>query len=98
MLDVATRGSARCLGRDDIGHLRPGASADLVVWDAHKISLAGAHTDPVEAWLRTGPARAMTTVVAGEVLVDGGEPRLSGLGDALTDHRRVSRRLQRLTD
>jgi cytosine/adenosine deaminase-related metal-dependent hydrolase len=94
VLDVATRGSARCLGRDDLGHLRPGASGDLVVWDAHPVSLAGALTDPVEAWLRCGPARAWTTVVAGRVLVDDGELRLPGLTDALRDHRRISARLQ----
>jgi len=94
-LDMATRGSARCLGRaDEIGHLRPGACADLVVWDLHEIALAGALTDPVEAWLRCGPARAWTTVVAGRVLVDRGEPVLPGLRDALRDHRRVARRMQ----
>ncbi|MDQ0935468.1 amidohydrolase family protein [Streptomyces turgidiscabies] len=58
-LDIATRGSARCLGRaDEIGHLRPGACADLVVRDPREVVLAGALSDPVEAWLRCGPARA----------------------------------------
>jgi len=96
-LDVATRGSARCLGwEDEIGHLSVGALADLVVWDASPISLAGALSDPVEALLRTGPARAWTTVVGGRVLVDAGEPVLPGLPDALVDHRRIATRMQRL--
>lgn len=95
-LDIATRGSARCLGRDDeLGHLRPGACADLVVWDLHEVALAGALSDPVEAWLRCGPARAWTTVVGGRVLVERGEPVLAALGDVLRDHGRVARRMQR---
>ncbi|MFF0730680.1 8-oxoguanine deaminase [Streptomyces chartreusis] len=94
-LDIATRGSARCLGRDDeLGHLRPGACADLVVWDLHEVALAGALSDPVEAWLRCGPARAWTTVVGGRVLVDRGEPRLRGLEEALRVHGGVARAMQ----
>jgi imidazolonepropionase len=33
-LAAATLGGARALGRDDVGHLRPGAAADLVVLEA----------------------------------------------------------------
>ncbi|WCH96447.1 8-oxoguanine deaminase [Streptomyces moderatus] len=94
-LDIATRGSARCLGREDeLGHLRPGACADLVVWDLHEVALAGALSDPVEAWLRCGPARAWTTVVGGRVLVDRGEPRLRGLVEALRAHGAAARAMQ----
>ncbi len=94
-LDIATRGSARCLGRsDELGQLRPGACADLVVWDLHEVARAGAVSDPVEAWLRCGPARAWTTVVGGRILVDRGEPRLAGLVDALRTHDRIARRMQ----
>ncbi|MCF3129298.1 8-oxoguanine deaminase [Streptomyces olivochromogenes] len=94
-LDIATRGSAGCLGRaDELGHLRPGACADLVVWDLHEVALAGALSDPVETWLRCGPARAWTTVVAGRVLVDRSEPNLPALSDALRAHARIARRWQ----
>lgn len=94
-LDLATRGSAQCLGwEDEIGHLRPGACADLVVWETHPVALAGALTDPVEGWLRTGPARAWHTLVAGEVLVRDGEPIAPALGEMLRAHRRSAERLQ----
>lgn len=94
-LDLATRGSAQCLGwEDEIGHLRPGACADLVVWETHPVALAGALTDPVEGWLRTGPARAWHTLVAGEVLVRDGEPVAPALGEMLRAHRRSAERLQ----
>ncbi|MFF4951181.1 8-oxoguanine deaminase [Streptomyces chattanoogensis] len=96
-LDMATRGSARCLGRDDeLGHLRPGACGDLVVWNTHEVALAGSFTDPVEAWLRCGPSRAWTTIVGGRVLVDQGEPQLPALEEKLREHSRVARRIQRL--
>ncbi|WP_448950787.1 8-oxoguanine deaminase [Labrys neptuniae] len=96
-LDIATRGGAACLGWDDeIGHLRPGACADLVVWEMSDIALAGAHTDPVEAWLRCGPAVAGTTVVNGTIVVEAGKPVLAGLEDVLREHARHARRIQRL--
>ena len=95
-LDMATRGSARALGWDDeIGHLRPGACADVVVWDTSPVALAGALTDPVEAWLRTGPSRAWYTFVAGTPLVADGElRRLSGLEDVLRRHRSAATAIQ----
>ncbi|MDI2126083.1 8-oxoguanine deaminase [Yinghuangia seranimata] len=98
VLDVATRGSARCLGRPELGTLRVGSPADLVVWHMDDVALAGAHTDPVEAWLRCGPARAHTTVVNGRVLVDGGELALPALPDMLAAHRRISRAWQHAAD
>ncbi|MER6125739.1 8-oxoguanine deaminase [Streptomyces sp. NPDC001795] len=95
VLGMATHGSARCLGRDgELGHLRPGACADLVVWDLPEVALAGAVSDPVEAWLRCGPARAWTTVVGGRILVDRGEPALPALTDTLREHGRIARRVQ----
>jgi cytosine/adenosine deaminase-related metal-dependent hydrolase len=94
-LDVATRGGAACLGwEDEIGHLRPGACADLVVWSMSDVALAGAHTDPVEAWLRCGPATAGVTVVNGKILVEDGQPVMPELADALREHSRYSRRMQ----
>nr|WMC99124.1 8-oxoguanine deaminase [Aminobacter aminovorans] len=94
-LDIATRGGAACLGwEDEIGHLRPGACADLVVWSMSDVALAGAHSDPVEAWLRCAPAVAGTTVVAGKVLVEDCRPVMAELGDVLREHARHSRRMQ----
>jgi cytosine/adenosine deaminase-related metal-dependent hydrolase len=96
-LDIATRGGAACLGwEDEIGHLRPGACADLVIWEMSDIALAGAHTDPVEAWLRCGPATAGTTIVDGKVLVENCRPTMAGLDDVLLEHAKHARRIQRL--
>jgi cytosine/adenosine deaminase-related metal-dependent hydrolase len=94
-LHVATRGGAACLGRaGEIGELTVGACGDLVVWAADPIAHAGAHTDPVETWLRCGPGRARETVVAGRVLVEDGALTLAGIDDVLARHRAVATRLQ----
>lgn len=96
-LDMATRGGAACLGwGDEIGHLRPGACADLVIWQDSPVAMAGALTDPVEAWLRCGPMAAGTTIVNGRVLVEDTRPLQPGLADALRRHAIQARRMQKL--
>jgi len=94
-LRIATTGSAACLGRSgELGELRAGAPADLVVWPVDGIAFAGAHTDLVEAWLRCGPVRARHTVVNGRVVVRQGELNMPGLEDMLGRHARISREWQ----
>jgi cytosine/adenosine deaminase-related metal-dependent hydrolase len=94
-LDVATRGGAQCLGWDDeIGHLRVGACADLVVWETNPVALAGAVTDPVEAWLRCAPSAAFHTIINGRFIVEDGRPVTSALDDLLRGHDQRARRLQ----
>ncbi|HEY9312271.1 8-oxoguanine deaminase [Williamsia sp.] len=95
-LDIATVGSARCLGWDDeLGQLTVGSVADLVAWHLDPVSLAGALSDPVEALLRCGPGRAWTTVVNGKVVVDEGQPISAVLPDMLREHRRIATRMQK---
>jgi 8-oxoguanine deaminase len=95
VLDTATRGGARCLGWDDeCGHLTPGACADFVIWDAPAEALAGAVSDPVEAWLRCGPMRADTTVVNGNALVRDGRIVAADNDEILRRHATIARELQ----
>ncbi|MGH9112835.1 MAG: 8-oxoguanine deaminase [Acidimicrobiales bacterium] len=94
-LEVATRGSAACLGRlGELGVLAPGAAADLVAWKLDGLTFAGALTDPVEALLRCGPTQAHHTVVAGHPLVEDGELRVAGVDGVLKRHRTAAARLQ----
>ena len=94
-LEVATRGGAACLGRvGELGQLSVGAVADLAVWNLDQIAFAGAVSDPVEALLRCGPTAAHHTLVAGRLIVEGGQLVAPALGERLRDHRRVAERMQ----
>ncbi len=98
-LELATTGSAACLGRDEeLGRLKTGAPADLVVWPVDGVSFAGAHTDLVEAWLRCGPVRARHTVVNGRIIVRDGEANIPGLEAMLKRHAAISRDWQGVID
>ena len=89
---MATRGGARCLGRDDIGSLEPGKCADLVLVDTRRLSYAGASSDLVAALVFSPfPAPADTVMVNGRVVVAGGElvgvdvPALVAKADAISE-------------
>jgi cytosine/adenosine deaminase-related metal-dependent hydrolase len=97
-LEIATRGSAGCLGREgELGVLAVGSVADLVCWPQEGFAFAGALSDPVEAWLRCGPVSARHTVVNGRVVVRDGALVADGGEEMLARHRVISRRLQALT-
>ena len=94
-LEMATRGSAGCLGREgELGQLSVGAVGDLAVWKLDGFAFAGAHSDPVEAWLRCGPLSAHHTIVAGKVLVQDGTFQVDGADEKLRDHRRIAMAMQ----
>lgn len=61
----ATRGSARVLGRNDIGTVAVGKQADLSLWRLDEPRFSGAH-DPVTALLLCGADRADRVMVGGE--------------------------------
>ncbi len=95
-LEIATLGGAACLGRSgELGVLEPGAVGDVAVWSLAGPAYAGAVADPIEAWLRCGPASARDTIVAGRPLVRSGrivdEVRLD---EMLVAHDHLSRRIQ----
>ena len=97
-LEIATRGSAACLGRGgELGQLSPGAVADLVVWPLEGLAFAGAISDPIEAWLRCGPVSARHTIINGRLVVDNRELVAPDLDAKLLQHRGVAERLQRVS-
>ena len=67
-LRLGTRGSAAVLGRDDLGSLEPGRSADLAVWRTDGLELGGAE-DPVAGLVLSGPHRVDRLIVSGEDVV-----------------------------
>jgi cytosine/adenosine deaminase-related metal-dependent hydrolase len=91
VLWMATRGGARCLGRDDIGSLEPGRSADFILVDTRRLSYAGASSDLLAALVFSPwPEPVDTVVVDGRVVVEGGElvevdaPALAARADAIS--------------
>jgi cytosine/adenosine deaminase-related metal-dependent hydrolase len=96
-LEVATHGGAGCLGREgEIGVIAPGAVGDLAVWSLTGPTFAGAIADPIEAWLRCGPTGARDTIVNGQLVVRDGQLVSGRLGEMLTAHDTLSRRIQQL--
>jgi cytosine/adenosine deaminase-related metal-dependent hydrolase len=94
-LEIATRGSAACLGREgELGVLEVGAAGDLVCWPLEGIAFAGALTDPIEAWLRCGPVAARHTVVAGRVVVREAMLMADGVEEILARHAKAAAAMQ----
>lgn len=54
VLKMATRGSARLLGRSDIGSLAPGKAGDCFLIDLDRLSLVGAQFDPMSMLATVG--------------------------------------------
>ncbi len=71
-LEIATLGGARALGRDDIGHLAKGMSADFIAFDTERPPFAGAHADPVAALLLCHNDHVDHAFVNGRHIVDQG--------------------------
>lgn len=73
ILELATLGGARVLGRDDIGALAPGMSADLIAIDLDRPQFAGALHDPVAAVLFCNIDRVDYSFINGKKVVDQGQ-------------------------
>ena len=71
VLRWATKGSAACLGRNDIGEIAVGKQADLAMFKLDELRFSGAG-DPLAALVLCGAQAADRVMVAGEWrLVDG---------------------------
>ena len=82
-LEIATRGGAQVLGRDDCGVIAPGMCADLAIWDVSGIESAGSW-DPA-AMLLAGPVKPRDVLVNGRQVVRDG--RLTKLDQSVLANR-----------
>jgi len=71
-LEIATLGGAAVLGRDDIGHLAKGMSADFIAFDTQRKPHVGAHADPVAALILCQTDAVDYSFVNGRKIVDQG--------------------------
>lgn len=92
-LEVATLGGAKVLNRDDIGALKPGMSADVVMFDTRQIAFAGALHDPVAALVFCTPANVNTSIINGRVIVREGQLTTIDMGAVLERHNHLAYQL-----
>ncbi|WP_374318956.1 8-oxoguanine deaminase [Aquabacterium sp.] len=93
-LRLATRGSARVLGRDDIGQLAVGKAADMAIYDLRTLDMAGcAVHDPVAALVFGHSAITAWTIVNGKVVADHGQLTTVDLGPLVERHNGFARQL-----
>ena len=92
-LEIATRGSAAVLGREDIGSLETGKCADFFAVNLHQIEYAGALHDPVAALVFCSPSRVAYTVVGGRVIVKQGQIQTIDEQDLIRHHNALAHQL-----
>ena len=93
VLKLATRGSARLLGREDIGCLAPGKAADCFLIDLDRLSLVGAQFDPMSVLGTVGFKGSVDyTIVNGVPVVQNGELTTIDETEAVRSANRVVRR------
>jgi cytosine/adenosine deaminase-related metal-dependent hydrolase len=89
-LEIATRGGARVLNRDDIGQIAVGKAADLAVFKLDQLVFAGALHDPLAALIFCAPVQAAYTLVNGKVVVREGRLTTLDLPTLVTKHNRLA--------
>ena len=85
----ATEGSARCLGRGDIGKIAPGMQGDLALFKLDEPRFSGAH-DPLAALALCGAHRADRVMIGGVWKVIDGAPVGVDLLELMAGHKRAA--------
>src|SRR5579863_486748 len=89
----ATRGSAACVGRPELGEIALGKAADLALFKLDELRFSG-HGDPLAALVLCGAHRADRVMVAGKwTVIDGAIPGLD-VADLIRRHSAAARKLQ----
>lgn len=92
-LELATRGGARVLNRDDIGQIAPGYAADMVAFDVRGLDFAGAQADPLAALVFCTPGKAAYSIINGRIIVREGQIATIELPRQVEAHNAASRLL-----
>jgi cytosine/adenosine deaminase-related metal-dependent hydrolase len=93
-LELATRGGAAVLGRDDIGQIAAGFAADIVAFDLDAIGYAGQH-DPLAALVFCAPTRVAWSMIDGRIVIDAGRIATIDAPYVAAAHRVLAQRLIR---
>ncbi len=92
-LEVATRGGAAVLGRDDIGSLATGKCADFIAIDLNRLDYAGSLHDPLAAILFCNPGRVDLSVVNGKIIIKDGHLLPLDLPRHVEKHNQAAQKL-----
>lgn len=90
VLEIATRGGAAVLGRQDLGSLEAGKCADFCALNLRRLDFAGALHDPLAAVVFCTPPHVDYTVVGGRVVVEEGELITLELPALIEAHNRAA--------
>jgi 8-oxoguanine deaminase len=89
----ATKGSAACVGRPELGEIAVGKAADLALFKLDELRFSG-HGDPLAALVLCGAHRADRVMVAGVwVVIDGAIPGID-IADLMRRHSAAARAMQ----
>jgi cytosine/adenosine deaminase-related metal-dependent hydrolase len=91
VLEMATLGGARVLGRDDVGALAPNMAADFIGLRLERLAYAGALHDPLAALVFCAPQNVDLSVINGEVIVEDGKLCRLDLAPIVRRHNEISR-------
>jgi cytosine/adenosine deaminase-related metal-dependent hydrolase len=95
-LRVATRGSAACLGRDDIGVLEAGRRGDVALFRLDGLATVGAEADPVAALLFCHAGRVTHLIIEGRPVVRDGVLLTMDERRVAEDGRRAALRIREM--
>ena len=89
----ATKGSAACVGRPELGEIALGKVADLALFKLDELRFSG-HGDPLAALVLCGAHRADRVMVAGKWVVSDGTIEGLDVGDLIQRHSAAARAMQ----
>jgi cytosine/adenosine deaminase-related metal-dependent hydrolase len=92
-LELATRGGAAVLGRQDIGSLEPGKCADFFAINLNRLEYAGGLHDPVAAVVFCAPVTVDFLVVGGKYVVKEGQLATIDLPRLVESHNLEARKI-----
>lgn len=95
-LEIATRGGAEVLGRDDIGALAPGQAADFIGINLNRLGYAGNH-DPLAAVVFCDTPRVDLSVINGRVVVEDGNLLTVDLPPVVERQNRIAKEMMQST-
>lgn len=93
VLELATIGGARVLGRDDIGYLAPGMSADFIAINIDRPQFAGAHHDLVAALIFCQVDAVDYSFINGRKVVEQGHLTTVELATLIEKHNQLAKQI-----